>query len=192
MEIEALWKVLMHQNPGRFSSVILHAPIIMKALWCCRDSLNPYYAKRELNSWMILCFRICRLGGLLFSCSPNALSDSRFCLRADLCWREQLCCHTHGKKTTWPWIIVTWKLRGFQLVVGGGFWMLFWNTSAECVCVSPVTAKALLSKVDAAASCGVKNIDASRERALGEHVGYLSGWTRLSWDKSWSFSSSLD
>lgn len=34
MEIEALWKVLMHQNPGRFSSVILHAPIIMKAKFC--------------------------------------------------------------------------------------------------------------------------------------------------------------
>lgn len=34
MEIEALRKVLMHQNPGRFSSVIPHAPIIMKGKFC--------------------------------------------------------------------------------------------------------------------------------------------------------------
>lgn len=34
MEIEALRKVLMHQNPGRFSSVIPHAPITMKGKFC--------------------------------------------------------------------------------------------------------------------------------------------------------------
>lgn len=40
---------VMYQNPGRFSSVILHAPITIKGefLLCCRDRLNPYYTKKK-------------------------------------------------------------------------------------------------------------------------------------------------
>lgn len=85
---------------------------------------------------------------------------------------------TQKKTKTWPCVIVTWKLRSSQLVIRRRFLDAILK-SVVFVSLS-VTAKALLSKAGAAVLCRVKKINASRERALGRHVWYLSGWTRLS------------
>lgn len=85
--------------------------------------------------------------------------------RPVLKWAAILSC-THRNKTSWPCVTVTWKLRSSQLVVVGGFWMLFWNQHCICVSLSDSQGSALWSR------CSSKKTSMQAERG---HCGGMFG-----------------